>query len=154
MKPLKEDNQQMTHLDANGEVKMVDISHKEPSQREAKATGYIILKRETIERIVNNQIKKGSVLTISKIAAIQSAKKCYDLIPLCHPIMINNIDIEFDIELTKVTVYAKVGCYSNTGVEMEALTAVSTALLTIYDMCKAIDKSMEIREIKLLSKTK
>lgn len=151
---MKDNNDNMTHLDSKGEVKMVDISHKEPSQREAQASGSILLKRETIDKITNNQIKKGSVLTISKIAAIQSAKKCYDLIPLCHPILINNIDIEFEIESTKLTVSAKVGCFSNTGVEMEALTAVSTALLTIYDMCKAIDKTMEITDIKLLSKTK
>ncbi len=151
---MKDNNDNMTHLDSKGEVKMVDISHKEPSQREAQASGSILLKRETIDKITNNQIKKGSVLTISKIAAIQSAKKCYDLIPLCHPILINNIDIEFEIESTKLTVFAKVGCFSNTGVEMEALTAVSTALLTIYDMCKAIDKTMEITDIKLLSKTK
>ncbi len=145
---------EFTHLDKNGKAKMVDVSHKLKVKRIAKAFGKIYLQKETIKMIKENEIKKGDVLTVAKIAAISGAKRTTDLIPLCHNIAIDNIDVNFEIQADHIEIRSKAICTDKTGIEMEALTAVSIAALTIYDMCKAVDKAMVISEIKLLEKTK
>ena len=144
----------LSHIDKNGDAKMVDISEKDNTNRVAIATGFIELNKETINLVEIGNLKKGDVLTVAKIAAIQAAKKTSNLIPLCHNINLNGIDIKFKIDANEKKIYCQstVGCLGNTGVEMEALTAVSVALLTIYDMCKASDKNMVISEIKLIKK--
>ena len=145
---------ELTHLDKEGSVKMVDVGEKPFSVREAKATGKITLSQDTLALIKEDKIKKGSVISVSKIAGIMAAKKCSDLIPLCHPLSLNVADVDIIQEKNGLRVNSFVSCYGKTGVEMEALTAVSTALLTIYDMCKAVDKQMVINEITLVSKIK
>jgi len=143
-----------THLDENGKAKMVDVSAKQKVKRTAIASGKIFLKKETIRMINDNLIKKGDVLTVAKIAAIAGAKRTSDIIPLCHNIAIDQIDVEFTIFKNAIEVKSTAICVDKTGIEMEALTAVSVATLTIYDMCKAVDKTMKIGEITLLKKTK
>ena len=133
---------------------MVDVGHKPDQLRTAKAYGEIRLNPETIKLIRENQIKKGDVLTIAEIAGIQGGKKTSELIPLCHPLPISKLDVKAKIEDDRIAVTSEVRCVGKTGIEMEALTAVSIALLTLYDMCKAVDKKMEIGEIKLLEKMK
>ena len=133
---------------------MVDVSGKEDMHRIARAAGHIRLSPATLKLIRDNDIKKGDVLTLAKVAGIQAAKKTGELIPLCHPLMLSFINVEASIEKDGVRVVSEVRCTGQTGVEMEALTAVSTALLTVYDMCKAVDKGMEIGSISLLEKTK
>jgi len=144
-----------THLNSEGKVKMVDVSSKEKSFRSAEATGYITLNKEIIEKIKENEIQKGDVLTVSKIAGINAAKKTFELIPLCHQIKLTSIDLEFKIleKENRIKVRSIVSGFDRTGVEMEALTAVSISLLTIYDMCKALSKDMRIEGIKLVKKT-
>jgi cyclic pyranopterin phosphate synthase len=144
----------LSHIDKNGDAKMVDISEKDNTNRVAIATGFIELNKETINLVEIGNLNKGDVLTVAKIAAIQASKKTSDLIPLCHNINLNRIDIKFKIDTHEKKIYCQstIGCLGNTGVEMEALTAVSVALLTIYDMCKASDKNMVISEIKLIKK--
>jgi len=144
----------LTHIDKNGNAKMVDISEKKNTDRIAIASGFIELNNETIKLVEVGTLKKGDVLTVAKIAAIQAAKKTSSLIPLCHTINLNEIDIKFNIDTqeNKIHCQSTINCSGKTGVEMEALTAVSVALLTIYDMCKASDKNMIISEIKLLEK--
>ena len=141
----------LTHIDENGNAKMVDISGKEITRRFAIASGKITMKEETFSLIESQGHKKGDVLTVAKIAGIQAAKNTSGLIPLCHPIDLTGIDIDFIIDqkshAIKCTV--KVECTGQTGVEMEALTAVSVTLLTIYDMCKAVDRGMQIQNIYL-----
>ncbi len=145
----------LTHVDKSGNAKMVDVGAKKDQLRVARATGKINLKLQTLSLIKDNEIKKGDVLTVSKIAAIQAAKQTFSLIPLCHPLQINNIDISFEIsDAGAIVVFSEVKSTGKTGVEMEALTAVSVALLTIYDMCKAVDKEMAFSDIKLIEKTK
>lgn len=143
-----------THTDQQGKACMVDIGDKPIQKRIAIAEGFIHLQRETIRLIQDNEIKKGDVLTVAKIAGIQGAKQTPVLIPLCHPLQVSRVDIQTMVEENGVKVKAEVHCVGQTGVEMEALTGVSIALLTIYDMCKAVDKQMEIGEIRLLSKEK
>ncbi len=145
---------EFSHLNERGEVNMVDISGKKIVHREAVASGIVYLRKETIELIKNNLIKKGDVLSIARIAGIVGAKKAFELIPLCHNIPINKIDVHFDIKKDRINIRSKAICDAKTGIEMEALTAVSIACLTIYDMCKAVDKSMVISDIKLEKKTK
>jgi len=144
-----------SHLDSDGKAKMVDISKKQPSIRTAKAEGYITLDENIIARIKDHGLKKGDVFSVAKIAGINAAKKTWELIPLCHQLALTGIDIHFTIldEENKVKVNSEVSTNYSTGVEMEALTAVSTSILTIYDMCKALSKSMQIGPIYLLSKT-
>jgi cyclic pyranopterin phosphate synthase len=144
----------LTHIDNDGNAKMVDISKKNNTDRIAVASGYIELNKETIELVKIGNLKKGDVLTVAKIAGIQASKKTSSLIPLCHNINLNKINIQFNIDIQEGKIYCKstINCSGKTGVEMEALTAVSVALLTIYDMCKASDKNMLISEIKLLEK--
>ena len=143
-----------THLDKQGNVSMVDVSNKPTQQREAIARGEIRLQPDTIKKIQANDIAKGNVLATARLAGIMAAKKTGDLIPLCHPLGLNHCEINFEIQSHHIAITAAARVTAQTGVEMEALTAVSVAALTIYDMCKAIDKSMEIGAIRLVSKTK
>jgi len=143
-----------SHVNEYGHAKMVDVSDKTLQQRRASASGKIFLASSTIELIRQNQIKKGDVLTVAKIAGIGAAKQTAYLIPLCHPLTIDNINVQLHITENGINVESEVKCVGKTGVEMEALTAVNIALLTIYDMCKAVDKNMQIGEIKLLHKEK
>lgn len=145
---------EFSHIDSSGKANMVDVGHKSNQLRTAKATGFIKLSKETVSLIKENQLKKGDVLTVSEIAGIQAAKKTSELIPLCHPLQITKIDVKASLENNGVRIHSLVKCIGQTGIEMEALTAVNVALLTVYDMCKAVDKSMEMCEIKLLEKTK
>jgi cyclic pyranopterin monophosphate synthase len=144
-----------SHLDSDGKARMVDVSKKQPSIRTAEAEGYITLDENIITKIKENGVKKGDVFSVAKIAGINAAKKTWELIPLCHQLALTGIDIGFTIldDENKVKVNSKVKTNYSTGVEMEALTAVSTSILTIYDMCKALSKSMQIGPIYLLSKT-
>ena len=144
----------LTHVNPDGEANMVDISNKEVVHREAAASGAVFMQKQTIELIKNNQVKKGDVLSAARIAAISGAKKTSDLIPLCHNIPINKIDVSFDIKDDHILIKSRAICDAKTGIEMEALTAVSIAALTIYDMCKAVDKAMTITNIKLEEKRK
>lgn len=145
---------EFSHVDEKGKAKMVDVADKVDQKRTAKAQGFISLSPNTIQLIKENKNKKGDVLTIAEIAGIQGGKKCSELIPLCHPLMITKISITTKLCETGVEISSEAKCIGKTGIEMEALTAVSVALLTIYDMCKAADKNMIIRDIKLLEKTK
>lgn len=144
----------LTHTDKKGKAVMVDVGDKVVQLRIAKASGHISLAPETIRLIEENLLKKGDVLTVSQLAGISAAKKTYDLIPLCHNIVLDNIIVETFVDATGVKILSEVRCSGKTGVEMEALTAVSTALLTVYDMCKAVDKKMVIDNIFLTKKTK
>jgi cyclic pyranopterin monophosphate synthase len=144
----------LTHTDKKGKAVMVDVGDKMTQLRIAKATGHIALAPETIKLIEVNLLKKGDVLTVSQLAGISAAKKTSDLIPLCHNIVLDNIIVDAFVDATGVKVISEVKCSGKTGVEMEALIAVSTALLTVYDMCKAVDKNMVIENINLTEKTK
>jgi len=143
-----------THVDNQGRANMVDVGNKKPQRRQAIARGNISLSVDTLDLIRQNQIKKGDVLTVAKIAGIQAAKQTASLIPLCHPLLLDKIDVKLHLTEQGVEAESDVRCVGRTGVEMEALTAVSLALLTVYDMCKAVDKNMRIGEIKLLEKVK
>ena len=147
-------NRKLTHVDESGKAKMVDVSAKPVQLREAIARGAIFLKPETVALINANQIAKGDVLNTARIAGIQAAKRTGELIPLCHPLNLTHVDVDLAPGPGRVDIVATAKIASQTGVEMEALTAVAVAALTIYDMCKAGDKDMVISEIKLVSKTK
>jgi cyclic pyranopterin phosphate synthase len=144
----------LSHTDEHGKANMVDVSTKTNQIRTATASGQIRMQPSTIQLIKENQIQKGDVLTIAEIAGIQGGKKTSELIPLCHPLMISKLDVKASITETGIKVESYAKCTGQTGIEMEALTAVSIALLTIYDMCKAVDKEMRIEEIVLLKKEK
>lgn len=144
----------LSHTDDKGKANMVDVSAKPDQVRTAVAEGHITLHRETLKLIRENQVKKGDVLTVAEIAGIQGGKRTSELIPLCHPLAITKIGVKAVPDKTGVTVTAMAKCTGPTGIEMEALTAVSIALLTIYDMCKAVDREMVIEEIRLISKNK
>jgi cyclic pyranopterin phosphate synthase len=148
------ENKTLTHIDSSGNANMVDVGDKPISHRIARAKGQIILLKETLEMIKKGNSKKGDVLTVAKIAGIQAAKKTSELIPLCHPLFINKIDLDLTIDddLPGVQIEASVITDGKTGVEMEALTAVSVAALTIYDMIKAVEKSAHIENIRLVEK--
>jgi cyclic pyranopterin monophosphate synthase len=143
-----------SHIDDKGKANMVDVSPKPMQSRTAVASGFISLQEETVRLIRENEMKKGDVLTVAEIAGIQAAKKASDLIPLCHPLQITKADVKATLEMNGVSVKATLKCIGQTGIEMEALTAVSVALLTVYDMCKAVDKDMVIENVNLLEKTK
>lgn len=145
---------EFSHIDKNGKANMVDVGDKNFQKRIANATGFISLNNETITLIKDNMMKKGDVLTIAEIAGIQAAKKTYDLIPLCHQLQLTKVEVKAELKSTGVFISSIAKCNGQTGVEMEALTATSVALLTIYDMCKAVDKAMIISDIKLVSKEK
>ena len=144
----------LTHLNKKGEAEMVDISSKKEVHREAEASGKIFLNNTTLKLIKEDQIKKGDVLSVARVAGISGAKSTSMLIPLCHNITINKIDIRFEIESDGILIRSRAVCDGRTGIEMEAITAVSIAALTIYDICKAVDKKMVISDIKLEEKTK
>ncbi len=144
----------LTHIDEEGNARMVDVGNKPIARREACAEGWIRLGVEAFEAVVSGEVKKGDVLSVAQIAGIQAAKKTSDWIPLCHPLGLTGIDVKLKTQAPdKVHVSALVRCEGKTGVEMEALCAVSASLLCVYDMVKAIDKSMVIGPIQLLSKT-
>ena len=144
----------LTHFDSSGQAHMVDVGDKASTRRIAVASGIIHMQPATLQLIQQGDAKKGDVLGIARIAAIQASKKTSDLIPLCHPIALTKVAITFDVDekATSITCAATCETTGQTGVEMEALTAVSVGLLTIYDMCKAVDRGMTISEIKLLEK--
>lgn len=150
----KMDKHTFTHLDEKGGIQMVDISTKPESFRTARAKGIITLAGGTIEKITSDRIPKGNVLTTAKIAAITAAKKTYEAIPLCHQIRLEAVDVDFSLTETTIESTVTVKCSEKTGAEMEALHAVTLSLLTIYDMCKAVDKNMIIGDITLCSKSK
>jgi cyclic pyranopterin monophosphate synthase len=145
----------LTHLDNKGKAKMVDVSAKEINLRTSSASAEVLLSKEAFNAVKNNTVIKGDVLSVARIAGIQAAKKTSELIPLCHNIFISSVTIEFEIKdkSNSIIITSEAKTNSVTGIEMEALTAVSIAALTIYDMCKAIDKSITIKNIHLISKT-
>ena len=144
----------LTHIGEDGSARMVDVSAKPEQLRLATATGKILLAQETLRLIESHGIAKGNVLATARIAGIQAAKRTSELIPLCHTLLLQHADIAFDVESDGIGIRCEVRTIGRTGAEMEALTGVSVAALTIYDMCKAVDKVMRIGEIVLLSKTK
>jgi cyclic pyranopterin phosphate synthase len=145
---------QFTHLDEKGKARMVDVSEKDTTRREAVARGKVLMKPQTAKAIERQSIAKGDVLAVAKIAGIMAAKKTSELIPLCHPLEITAVDVSFrtDTRRGEIEIEATVRTLGRTGVEMEALTAVSAAALTIYDMCKAVDRGMTLSEIRLTLK--
>ncbi|XOV77642.1 MAG: cyclic pyranopterin monophosphate synthase MoaC [Aestuariibacter sp.] len=145
---------QFSHLNERGEANMVDVSEKSVTSREANAIGYVAMSRRCFELLQSGDHKKGDVLSVARIAGIQAAKKCSDLIPLCHPLMLSKVAVDFELDEQQCRVYVKSWCKlaGQTGVEMEALTAVSVAALTLFDMCKAVDPEMIIADIKVLTK--
>ena len=145
---------QLTHMDDQNRPRMVDVSDKGITHRVAKATGRITLTPETVSLIADSKIKKGNVLITAELAGVQAGKLTANLIPLCHTLLLSKVSVTAALEADGVAVTSEVKCTGKTGVEMEALTAVSVALLTIYDMCKAVDKNMNIGDITLLEKTK
>ncbi len=144
----------LTHTDKKGKAIMVDVGDKEIQKRIAKASGHIVLEAETLRLVRENLLKKGDVLTVAQLAGINGAKHTAGLIPLCHNIVLENVKVELEIDDTGIKAESEVRCTGKTGVEMEALTAVSIALLTVYDMCKAVDKRMSIDNIVLTEKVK
>ena len=144
-----------THFDNEGRAKMVDVGAKPLTQRTAVAAGRVLVNRDTFSLIASGGVKKGDVLTVAQIAGIMGAKRTPDLIPMCHPVLTDGVQLSLslDEEHCSVEIQATVTCSGKTGVEMEALTAVSTAALTVYDMCKAVQRDMVIADIRLLSKT-
>ena len=154
-------NNSLTHFNEEGRARMVDVSDKDHTSRRAVATGEVHMRPETLQLIKEGQIKKGDVLAVAQVAGIMGAKRTHEIIPMCHPLLLTGIDISFQINqepnpetgLCSITVNATVKVTGQTGVEMEALTAVSMTLLTIYDMCKAVDRAMRIDRLRLLSKS-
>jgi cyclic pyranopterin phosphate synthase len=152
----------LSHLDEQGNARMVDVSHKPVVPREAHAEGFVLMRPETLRAIADETVPKGEVLNTARIAGILAAKRCGELIPLCHPLPVESVEVHFEVpvlepingEPVRLHIRASAKITAKTGVEMEALTAVSVAALTVYDMCKAIDKSMVIDGIRLVSKTK
>lgn len=144
----------LSHVNENGEANMVDVSAKPDQTRIAVAEGFIKLSEETIKQVNANTLKKGDVLATARIAGIMGAKQCSTLIPLCHPLQLSKVEVNFEVQEDGIKTTALSKCIGKTGVEMEALTAVNMALLTIYDMCKAVDKNMRMQNITLVSKTK
>ena len=145
---------ELSHVNPEGEARMVDVSQKADTVREAIAKGRVLMKPETLEMVKANQMKKGDVLAVARVAGITAAKRTPDLIPLCHTLLLDNVSVDFDLsgdDCVEITARAK--STGKTGVEMEALVAASVSALTIYDMCKAVDKGMTISEIYLESKT-
>ena len=147
--------QRLTHLDADGQAHMVDVGDKQETRREAVAQGLVLMRAETLALISGGQLPKGDVLATARIAGIMAAKRTAELIPLCHPLPLTAVEIELRPEpaAQRIVIEATVRCTGKTGVEMEALTAVSVAALTIYDMAKAVDRAMRISDVRLLRKT-
>lgn len=145
----------LTHLNEEGRAKMVDVGDKAVTRRTAVAAGEVHMAPETLALIRSGGMKKGDVLAVAQVAGIQAAKHCWELIPMCHPLPLTGIDLSFSLQEDpcRVEIRAEVSCSGVTGVEMEALTAVSVAALTVYDMCKAVQKDMRIEHVRLLRKT-
>ena len=144
----------LTHTDNKGKAVMVDIGNKDIQLRIAKAKGHILMAKETLRLVNENMLMKGDVLTVAQIAGINAAKQTASLIPLCHNIVLDKVTVGLTVNDTGILVESEIKCTGKTGVEMEALTSVSVALLTIYDMCKAVDKNMIIENIELIEKIK
>lgn len=144
---------ELTHFNDQGRARMVDVTDKEKTFREAAAEGRVRMAAETLEKVRAGTMAKGDVLAVAQVAGIMAAKRTHELIPMCHPVALTGVDISFTLEPEAVRIRAAARCRGETGVEMEALTAVSAAALTIYDMCKAVQKDMEIGEIRLCRKT-
>jgi cyclic pyranopterin phosphate synthase len=145
----------LSHIDAKGRAQMVDVSGKADTVREATARGRIVMKRETLSLIQQNGIPKGDVLTVAQIAGVMAAKRTHELIPMCHPLMLTGIDVTLKPNETRacIDIESTVRTTGKTGVEMEALTAVTVAALTVYDMCKAVDRAMRIEQVRLVRKS-
>jgi cyclic pyranopterin phosphate synthase len=145
----------LTHIDEKGRARMVDVTQKPDTHRVAIARGEIIMRPETLQLVAQNQIVKGDVLTVAQVAGIMAAKQTSQLIPMCHPLMLTGIDVRLALNEPehKVEIEARVSTTGKTGVEMEALTAVSVAALTVYDMCKAVDRGMRIQSVRLVRKS-
>ena len=145
---------EFTHINEQGRAKMVDVSEKADTCRIGVASGRIAMKPETFEMVTQQKMKKGDVLAVAQVAGVMAAKKTWDLIPMCHPLLLTGVDLHFTLypEVSEIEAVASVKTTGKTGIEMEALHAVSVALLTIYDMCKAVDRGMVIRDILLLEK--
>ena len=146
---------ELTHIDSRGRLTMVDVSEKEPTWREARAEAFVSLKSETLRRITGGEISKGNVFEAARLAGIMAAKRTWELIPLCHPLQLTGIEVDFFAEPAgnEIRITSRVKTNDRTGVEMEALVAVTLASLTVYDMCKAIDREMSIREARLIYKS-
>lgn len=143
-----------THLDDSGRAHMIDVSPKAETAREATARGTVVMQAETLTKIKDGMVKKGDVLAVAQVAAVQSVKRTADLIPLCHPLRITGVDIDFSFPAgDSITIEVTVRCFDRTGVEMEALTAAAVGCLTIYDMCKSVDRGMRITEVALWKKS-
>ena len=145
----------LTHFDSDGNALMVDVSAKDETERVATAAGSIVMQQKTIQLIADGSVKKGDVLSVARLAGIMGAKKTPDLIPLCHPLALSSIKVELSIDSNRNAVDSTATCklWGRTGVEMEALTAVSVSALTVYDMCKAVDRGMQITDIRLTHKS-
>jgi cyclic pyranopterin phosphate synthase len=146
--------EKLTHFDERGAARMVDVGAKSETHRTATAAGFIRMRPATLEVVASGAAKKGDVLGVARIAAIQAAKKTSDLVPLCHPVPLTSVNVDFtlDKKASRIECRATVECTARTGVEMEALTAVQVGLLTIYDMCKAVDRGMTMEEIRVVEK--
>ena len=146
---------EFSHFNDQGRARMVDVTEKAPTFRRAAAAGEVHVSKETLDAIREGKLKKGDVLAVAQVAGIQAAKHCWELIPMCHPVPLTGVDIRFSLveDPCRVEILAEVSCTGPTGVEMEALTAVSAAALTVYDMCKALQKDMRIEHIRLLAKS-
>ena len=144
----------LTHIGDDGEARMVDVSDKDVTDRSATARGSVLMAPETLKLIIDGTVKKGDVISVARLAGIMAAKRTADLIPLCHPLALNKIDVDLscDPDRNAVDIVATCRVSGRTGVEMEALTAVSTAALTVYDMCKAVDRGMQLADIRLVHK--
>jgi len=151
---MSEPTTDFSHLDATGGARMVNVGHKPDQQRTARAEGWLQCRAETIAALRARALPKGDVLTVAQIAAIQAAKRTDELIPLCHSLPLNAVEVDFEIEDAAIRIRTSVTTTAKTGVEMEALTAVSVAALTLYDMCKAVDKTMQIDGIRVTEKLK
>ena len=146
---------EFSHFNDQGRARMVDVTEKAPTFRRAAAAGEVHVSKETLDAIREGKLKKGDVLAVAQVAGIQAAKHCWELIPMCHPVPLTGVDIRFSLseDPCRVEILAEVSCTGPTGVEMEALTAVSVAALTVYDMCKALQRDMRIEHIRLLAKS-
>lgn len=142
----------LSHVDSQGKASMVDVAEKPVSSRKARAIGFVSMNADALHQVKSNDLKKGDVLQVARIAGIQAAKKCSDLIPLCHPLLISKISVDFEIHKNGIQVESFCKLAGQTGVEMEALTAVSVAALTVFDMCKAVDPEMTIGDIRVIEK--
>ena len=144
---------ELTHINEQGRARMVDVTQKEITFRQAEAEGWVRMNPETVELIRTGGAPKGDVLAVAQVAGVMAAKRTHELIPMCHPLRLTAVDLSFTLEEEAVHIRAQVKCKGETGVEMEALTAVSAAALTVYDMCKAVQRDMEITDIRLLRKS-